>query len=459
MKVIRPGLLGQIAISYSIFIVLSVLINSNGTSRLLSFIIVLFASIVALYYLGQRANATFGLVATRYFIIGLLFKEFIGFLFWEFYLFPDYFVKTDSVFHFQHFEYLITFERLQEIATYRMNNGFLSLPELAFADKYILVRYVMSTLFLSGSFYPFDLSVQNSLFSIYTAAIIGLIVREMGGTKAQIKFALLMTIYQPFSFVSTMIWRDVVGQFFVVLGGYLLYKAFRASTVKMVLLLLASIVSFFVTRYLYAFFPVIILCGYLFFVKRNKLGVLILPLLYIFIDYFDNLLSITKHLSDNYGDNVMGIKFWLLLPFSILRLFIGPFPWSNWFSFTDNTIFLIVHYLQAVVNVAFFWITVGLYGGGKLLLSSKFVSRETRSMDGLFLGLVFLFIMAGLGTEAVHVNYMSSGIIFLIPAISRASTTGNLVRVVFRVFIFFILLNVIFMSFGLSGLGLAKSLR
>ena len=78
----------------------------------------------------------------------------------------------------------------------------------------------MSNIYLSGSFNPLDLAVQNSLFSIFTALIIAHIVKSEGGSSKQIKLALLLGLFQPFSSISTVIWRDVVGQFFIALGGY-----------------------------------------------------------------------------------------------------------------------------------------------------------------------------------------------------------------------------------------------
>ena len=154
----------------------------------------------------------------------------------------------------------------------------------------------MSGIFLSGSFNAFDLAVQNSLFSIFTSLVIAQIVKEEGGTSKQIKIALLLTIFQPISFISTMIWRDVVGQFFLALGGYFLYKSTKKNKILMVALILLATISFFINRFLYAFFPLIVIFGYFFFLKKNKFGLLMLPFVYFFIDFFYNILSFTYQL-------------------------------------------------------------------------------------------------------------------------------------------------------------------
>ena len=317
----------------------------------------------------------------------------------------------------------------------------------------------MSNIFLSGSFNAFDLAVQNSLFSIFTSIIIAQIVKEEGGTSRQIKIALLLTIFQPISFISTMIWRDVVGQFFVALGGYILYKSTKKNKILMILLIILATFSFFINRFLYAFFPIIVIFGYFLFLKKNKFGLLLLPLVYIFIDYFDNILSVTNHITESYGDNITSVTFWVFLPLNVIRLLIGPFPWSNWFTFDDSTIFLIAEYLQAVVNISLIGFLMKLLYKKKYLLRKESILEVLRPIDYLFFMLVILFIFAGLGTKEVHIYYMSSGIIFLIPSISLAYNNNSFSLVSIKVLGFFIIFNAIYIILGLGGNGLGNLFR
>ena len=317
----------------------------------------------------------------------------------------------------------------------------------------------MSNIYLSGSFNAFDLAIQNSLFSIYTSLVIAQIVKLAGGSSKQIKFALLLTIFQPISFISSMIWRDVVGQFFVALGGYLLYKASKTNKILMLILVLLASFSFFMQRYLYAFFPIIVMGGYYLFQRKNKFSLLLMPILFYIVLYFDNLLSLSTHLTESYGDNISGIYFWLFLPINVIRLFIGPFPWTNWFTFTDNTIFLIAQYFQAVVNISLIIFLVKVLYKKKFLLKTKSISSALSPLDYLFFILFSLFILAGLGTKEIHVFYMSSGIIFLIPSISLAYNNNNFKSILLRVFCFFIIFNAVFLLLGLGGEGLGNSFR
>ena len=453
------GFFGKILISYMIFILLVYFLNQNNFDRFSSFLIVLFSATVSLFYLGLGSYSKFGFNVTGYFIFALIFKIFIGFLFWEFYLFPDYFTNSSSQFQFNHVEYLITFDRLQEIAEYRISNGLFSIPSYGFADKYILIRYIMSGIFLSGSFNAFDLAVQNSLFSIFTSLVIAQIVKEEGGTSKQIKIALLLTIFQPISFISTMIWRDVVGQFFLALGGYFLYKSTKKNKILMVALILLATISFFINRFLYAFFPLIVIFGYFFFLKKNKFGLLMLPFVYFFIDYFDNILSVTNHLTENYGDNIMSVNFWFFLPINVVRLFLGPFPWTNWFTINDNTIFLIGGYFQAVMNISLIIFLIKVIYRKKYLLKLKSIFSVLSSVDILLLLLFPLFIMAGLGTKEVHIFYMSTGIIFLVPTISLAYYNQSFKTIFLKVFLFYIIINTFFIALGFSDQGFGSSFR
>jgi hypothetical protein len=453
-------LIFKILISYIIFIILIYVFNHDNYDRLSSFLIVFFAAIIALFLLGIGGVSRYGFNITKYFIIGFLIKIVIGFLFWELYLFPDYFSISTSQFHFDHFEYLYTNQLMQEFAEYRISNGIFSYPIVAILAKSGFIHYLMSNMYLSGSFNPLDLAVQNSLFSIFTALIIAHIVKLEGGSSKQIKFALLLTIFQPLSFISTIIWRDVVGQFFIALGGYLLYSATRANKILMLFFAIMASLSMFLQRYIYTLYPFIAIGGYYLFQNKNKLRLLlVVPLLGYFVNYFDNLLSLSSHLTESYGNNISGLNFWIFLPLNIIRLFIGPFPWTNWFTFDDNTIFLIADYFQVVINITLVIMLVKIIFKKKYLLKSNTIYSALSSVDVLFMLLFSLFIFAGLGTKEIHHVYMSTGIIFIIPTISLGYTNQSFKSIFMKVFVFFIVLNVLFIVLGLSGGGLGGSFR
>tara|TARA_B110000211_G_C14090507_1_gene558752 strand:+ start:3031 stop:4401 length:1371 start_codon:yes stop_codon:yes gene_type:complete len=453
----------RILISYITFLVLIINFNSNNSDRLTSFLFVFFAAIISILILGRRGTFKYGFNVSKYFIIGFTIKIVIGFLFWEFYLFPDYFSINTSKIHFDHFEYLYTNMRMEELANYRLSYGIFSFPIEEILRKSIYIHYLMSNIYLSGSFNIFDIAIQNSLFSIFTTLIITHIVKLEGGSSKQIKLALLLTIFLPMSLISTMIWRDVVGQFFVALGGYILYKSIKQNKVllteKIILFVLASL-SMYMQRYVYAFFPVITIGIYYLFISRNKKTLFFLfPILVILIIYFDNLFLMSTHLTESYGSNIKSITFWALIPFNIIRMLIGPFPWTNWFDFNDNSIFLIGDYLQSVVNISLVIFLIRIIVKNKKLLKTQSMLAGLSNSSILFLILTSLFVFVGLGTVEIHISYFSTGIIFLIPIICLSFNNKNILTILLRVFLFFIVTNLIFFIVDLGGMGIGNFLR
>jgi hypothetical protein len=193
-------------------------------------------------------------------IVGFSVKLLIGYIFWEFYMWPDYFSNQNSTIVFDHYEYLYTHNSMEKIAEYRINNGFFTIPPLEFIlaqGKYFFINYIMSNLYMSGNFNLLDFSVQNTLFSFYTAIIISLIAMSFGTTKKQTKVIFIISLFQPFSFISVMIWRDVVGQFFAMFGVYLLLLSFNYRMIKIFAMLVISSLSMALLRSVYIFIPVL----------------------------------------------------------------------------------------------------------------------------------------------------------------------------------------------------------
>ena len=269
------GILLKIGISYLLFLTLILLFNNNS-SRIESYSIVLFAALVALIYLSFASQKYLGTKIGIIIIVGFLFKLFIGYIFWELYLFPDYLSNADSEMKFAHFEYLHTDNLMLEIAKFRINNGFFSFSIEWLIIKHIYLHYIMSNLYLTGNFHPLDISVQNTLFSTYTAILIASFVKLLGGEKKYIKWALILALYQPFSMISSIISRNIVGQFFVILGLYLLYNALRKSNIKLILLILLASMSMYLERLIYFVFPIIITIIYLSFNKKGGIKILLI---------------------------------------------------------------------------------------------------------------------------------------------------------------------------------------
>jgi hypothetical protein len=445
----KKNIISRIILSYLIFITFIYLFNQNNTNRFLSFLIVLVAGIFSIFILSYKMKSFYGFNIQNYLLFGFLLKLLIGFLFWQFYIFPNYFWDSSSFFHFQHEEYLLTESWMRDIAEDRIKNGFFYLsPQLLFIEHFE-IHFLMSNMYLSGSFNPFDLSVQNSLFSIYTAFVILNITSYFGANSIQLRNSLLIALFQPFSIVSSIIWRDVFGQFFVSLGGLLMIKCLNKKFITVLILILLASLSMLIQRKIYFFFPLSALLIYIILKKKDKLILFFIPLIIFFIYTIDKYLILSDNLFENYGASIFSSNLWIFLPFNIFRIFLGPFPWIQWFNFDDASIFQIVDYFQSVVTITLL-----------ILVFYNIKNKKIKFNSIILLYLFTLFVFATLGTVEIHQVYMSTGVIFLIPlAINTNFFTLKYIRLNFFIFCIFIFLNILFLSLGLNKMGFGSSLR
>tara|TARA_B110000211_G_scaffold225474_1_gene277756 strand:+ start:2130 stop:3155 length:1026 start_codon:yes stop_codon:yes gene_type:complete len=341
---------------------------------------------------------------------------------------------------------------MERIADYRIINGFFSVPlgQVVFQGKYFFINYVMSNLFMSGNVNLLDFSIQSALFSFYTAIIISLIGIQLGCTKRQAKLIFIIALFQPFSFNSAMIWRDVVGQFFVFMGVYLILLSSEAKIMKAIILLFISALLMAVLRTAYIFIPF-----FLYSVRYLREGIssvktsitfLTLSVLGLFVISSTNLTAFVGAGYSSYLAEAANLKFILLLPIDFLRAVIGPFPWINWFEFTDNTIFLISNYFQAVYIVVILFFTVRYY---------KLYNNDFKFYLIL---LCFIFLTMSVTGREIHSNYFSFAIALLLPISIRYLSIKRFVVSYIVVFYGFIVLNIIYLSLGFHGSSLGANL-
>lgn len=451
-QLIDINFLARILLSYLTFIVLIYFLNRNNSNRLTSFLLVNLSALFALVVLSFRLNHKIGFNLLKIILIGYLIKLLIGYLFWEFYQFPDYFSNPSSIFKFNHREFLLTEVWMKDMAKERISEGFFYLSQQTLNTKHYQIHYLMSNLYLSGSFNPFDIAVQNDLFSIYTSIIVLAISKHLGATSRQMKYALIIAIFQPFSMISSTIFRDIVGQFFVALGGYLTLLSINRKTHIAILLLLIASFSMLIQRYLYFFFPTLCYTAYMIIKSKNKYQLLYLPFIIGPIIYLNNQFSLSDDLS-SYGENLTVNNLWIYLPLNLLRIFIGAFPWNQWLLFNDNTIFQIAEYFQSVITISLVILCI------KGFMQKRFLSFQ-RNSTSLFLIILFIpFVFGALGTVDIHQGYMTTGAIFLIPPVISVIPLSKFIRLNLFILLLFLYFNAIFISSGLSGTGIGASTR
>ena len=445
-------LLFHLFVSYVLFISLLILIGS-GLGRLESYLAVLFSATLSILYLAYKFNRLFEINIMISAIVGFSVKLLIGYMFWEFYMWPDYFSSQNTSIAFDHYEYLYTHNNIEKIAEYRIDNGFFTILPIEYLleqGKYLFINYILSNLYMSGNSNLLDFSVQNTLFSFYTAVIISLIAMGFGTTKSQTKVVFIISLFQPFSFISTMIWRDVVGQFFVMFGVYLLLLSFNSRMIKSIVILATSSLSMALLRSVYVFIPVLLYAlmyfkGGMASFKRSSIF-LALIVLVAFAIYETNLIVFVETGYSSYLSNVNIITLILSLPIDYVRSLIGPFPWINWFEFNDNTIFLLGNYLQAVYVLVIIYFTAKYY--------------KSCASDFKFYIVLFCFILLtmSLVISDTHSEYFTFAAALMLPISAKYLTIRRFIFSYYMVFTGFIMLNIIYVSLGLHGAGLGVNL-
>ena len=441
----KHTLLFHLLVSYTLFISLLILIGS-GLGRLESYLVVLFSATLSILYLAYKFNRLFKIDIMISAIVGFSVKLLIGYIFWEFYIWPDYFSSQNTSIVFDHYEYLHTYNSILKITEYRTDHGFFTpLPLVFFVEqgKYLFINYIMSNLYMSGNSNLLDFSVQNTLFSFYTAIITSLIAMGFGTTKNQTKIIFIISLFQPFSFISTMVWRDVVGQFFVFLGMHLLLLSFNSRMIKSIAMLVTSSFLMLLLRSAYVFIPTLLFALQYFKsgIKSVRKGLIFLAFIVLvaFTLYKTNLIVFVEAGYFSYLRGMDIITLILSLPIHYVRSLIGPFPWVNWLEFNDNTIFLIGNYLQAVYVLVIIYFTV------------KYYKSCTSGFKSYIVSFCFILLSMSLVVSDVHSEYFTFAAALMLPISAKYLTITRFVVNYYIFFTGFIILNIVYVLLWFNG--------
>jgi hypothetical protein len=435
----KKNIIPSFLISYMLFISPLVMVG-DSLQRLESYLIAILAATIALLFLSYEFKRVYGINIVLITIFGFFFKLLAGFLFWQYYMWPDYFSNEFSDISWSHYEYLYTQTSMEKLANHRIEEGFFSVPPLDFAlgqGKYIFINYIMSNLYLSGNINILDFSVQNSLFACYSASMTALVSTLFGLTKKQVKIIFIIALFQPFSLITSTLSRDIFGQFFFLFGTYLFLSSLTKSPRKALIGIIFSSISMALLRSVYIAIP-----PFLFIVKQVKSGlfsvrktltIVFMLLLILIVLSRTSLISFLNTGYSSYLD-VMSLKFIIAMPLDYVRAIIGPFPWINWFEFSDNTILFLSNYLQAVYVVTIIYLTTRYY--------------KTSDSDFKFFMVFIFFILLtmSLAPGDIHNEYYSFAACLMLPISAKYLSIKKFVLNYFMVFCSFILLNVIYIT-------------
>ena len=313
------------------------------------------------------------------------------------------------------FQYLPDYEWLHNsmsaIASDWVSYGFGSLP-----DNYLLIHknvllhpYLSLLYYLTGNNHYLNITVVNALHSALVAFLVSSLVFSDGHSKT-LKAVFVVALFQPFGLFSSIMWRDSVGQFFLVYGALLITQLldFRG---KLYRILVGSLFMFSLRN---IYLPIGLIAGFASELYKKKIGTIRVIGSLVFASILPFLLS--RFSAGVFGfydfqskDLAFNHDFWgLIRRFSIG--FTGPFPWTQIF---DPNISGREYLLQDVFQAIFAMVVY-------YLICLAFVNRQIvlNTSSRLLLLLVFMVTIVGfLGYG--HIPYTTVSTILLLPLIPR----------------------------------------
>lgn len=317
------------------------------------------------------------------------------------------------------YSYLWDYEWLHysmgKISRYWVEDGFGSLPpEYLFAIKNtILMPYFALLYYLTGNEHFLNVTIVNSFHAVMVAVLVTGFAVQIA-TKKGVHAVFTIALLQPFGLFSSMLWRDSVGQFFLIAGAILIiqYKG-KLSNIAMPLLgslLMMSLRNlYFLVGLSTAFMSSMVVAKnrwhtYISSITSLSIALLILnyylaDLIFVFYDLQNQDLAYSKDV--------------ISIPKKILTGLTGPFPWTQILDpSTVGREYLLADILQAIFNVTTFFLV--LQG----LVQNKIKWNE----PPYFAALIFVFSIALLGLLSYgHVSYVTVATVLLLPVIPGIS--------------------------------------
>jgi hypothetical protein len=400
-----------------------------------------FFSICVFYALGLRRYL--GKSALKVLLIAYILRILVGVLHYLTIMDPDYFKYPEF------YSYLWDFKWMHESLIFVSNwwhlyGLFSALPHLFFeTTKNAYLHMYSALLYYFSGVNALNISPWNSLHNIYTAGLVGMLALQEGATRKQALFAMTLAAFEPFGFISSMMWRDSVGQSFLVLGVYLIVT-YRRQMVLCVLLL--PIAAFLTYAYREPYVMVIFAGTVAMWLLDRQLSVgkKIIILVAVFsITLTSQLLSILWNIGvqqRSLGIQLSSEKF-IYLPLRAIRAVMGPFPWWQIFDRPDGYEYMLADYAQAAFNLAVMFIVVPM--GWRQW-------KKSRSIDPSLL-FSLLFWIGGAIATGVHMAYVSAGMVLFLPMACKGRISWRLA--LFFSASFFFVANLVYWLTGLYRAG------
>lgn len=426
-------------------VLLIMLLFGYELSRYQSFLSVTCASFVGLFVISVTyVKNAFGKKASLIIYIAFILKVCVGV--WHFLSFIDsyYFTSTGSYKYLWDYQWM--HETMQFVSSYWRQYGLLSpLPESYFIGNKnpFLIAYNGILYFLSGDNH-LNISPWNALHSLYVAILVGALALHAGATQMQARLALTLAAFQPFGFISNIMWRDSVGQLWLILGAYLLISTQGKKYLWIILLPVSCFLAWSLRQpYLLLILALAVYMTLSSVYQSKKKGLIIASLLALIMVGAVFLPAFLELAMGRFsGTHQLTVNF-LLFPLRLVRALAGPFPWYQVFMGVDGVEYMPADFLQAVYNLSLIVLALPL---------GKRMWRESKIIDPSLLLCVLIFVSAAQAV-GVHISYVSTGMVLLLPLACKADYK-KLLPTFFVCFYSFFIANLCYWALGLSGSGI-----
>lgn len=452
------GIWGKTIVSYLTIILVFALITDINSDPVWSYCTLAISCLLGLKVFYSLFLRNIGFVGFWIIVVAFLFKLFFGL--WHFLTFvqPDYFNGNTNYDFF--YDYYWMHESIQYLALTAKEVGFNNALTFDYfiVNKGAIIFYLYSPIYYIGGDLVLNLSLVNAVFTLFTAMLITYMAKYFFNlNKKQLLATLILCSFFPFGMITTATMRDFAGQFLIALGLISLQYSFKNP--RLFFLLFVSAILFFLQRKNYVVIPFITYIIFLFFYTKesglvrfkssfNIRVIFLIISLFIGYNYFlqatqSELIDTETQLSYNYTADITQVQFYLLLPIYIFKGFLGPFPWTQFFNYTQETIYQLGDYFTS--TFIFTILLTMRHKIGKLNKLKKDVNIITIAS--------LIIIFSGIASGYMHLAYISIAVIFLIPFLMKHMDIKFFMRNYFIVFIFLIFLSVMWVALGFQGEG------
>ena len=405
----------------------------NLNSLLISYFAGLLAIFIMVRFVDEHARYKNLLI---YACIFFSLRMFVGVAHYLYFFESDYLVSYSSTFDYLP-EYVWALDSMNLISG--VLNGSLDADSdhvltANSINKNYEMLFFMSLLFYFGGDKVLVVASFNSLVTLFSAFLVYKISYYLRRNIKTAFFCFTLVAMQPMEFISSILARDIFGQFIIIAALYLMLSYFYTDYLKYFFILVSSILVSFV-RDVYALIPIIAvfspnIADDLFkrvISKKTIVGIVVV-LVAALISYDFVINNILYRFLDKDFFALI-----LALPVSLVYALVGPFPWTQIFLQPPGYEYHIPGYLTSIYNFA-------------LMTSTAlfFIKYKAEKIDYFILIFIFLFFLSGILVYGGHHTTYYSVAIPLLALFDKDSKFPIFFIRFFIIFMFWVLMNIVY---------------